>query len=86
MHLASKLSESMVEELDLCRAGIEADCEGLTQLAEAWTKRPFQKLYLKNNPMGHAEIIKFITMLRTLVPSETADETFMGNGKIPRCC
>jgi Ran GTPase-activating protein (RanGAP) involved in mRNA processing and transport len=85
-HLARTLSESMVEELDLCRAGIVADCEGLTQLAEAWAKRPFKKLFLKNNPMGHAEIIKFITMLGTLVPSVELDETFMGNVDIPRCC
>merc|ERR1712007_97190 len=55
VHLASTLPESMVEELDLAEVAIEAKCEGLSQLASAWVKRPFPKLYLKNNPMGQQE-------------------------------
>jgi len=85
VHLASKLPESMVEKLDLSKVGIEAKCEGLSQLAKAWAKRPFPKLYLQNNPMGSAEVMNFITALQTLMPSETVDETFMGNVNM-RCC
>merc|ERR1719311_760788 len=78
-HLASKLSESMVEELDLSGVGIEAKCEGLSQLAKAWVKRPFPKLYLRDNPMGSTEVMNFITTIQTLMPSDPVGATFMGN-------
>jgi len=85
VHLASNLPESMVEKLDLSKFGIEAKCEGLCELAKAWAKRPFPTLYLQNNPMGFAEVRNFITALQTLMPSETGDDTFMGNFS-KRCC
>jgi len=87
VHLASKLSESMVEELDLSGVGIEAKCEGLSQLAGAWVKRPFPKLYLRNNPMGQTEVMNFIkTLQTTLIPSGPVDATWMGNVDFRRCC
>lgn len=85
VHLASKLSESMVEELDLTGIGLEAKCEGLSQLANAWVKRPFPKLYLKSNPMGQQEVINFITVLQTLIPPGLVDATWLGNVGM-RCC
>lgn len=66
-HLASKLSESSVVELDLSGTGIEGGCEGLSQLAKAWVERPFSKLCLKNNAMTQEGILNFITTLRTLM-------------------
>jgi Ran GTPase-activating protein (RanGAP) involved in mRNA processing and transport len=85
LHLASALPESMVEHLNLSNVGIEPKCEGLTQLAKAWVKRPFPELCLQNNPMGYNEVMKYITALQALVPNETMDETFMGNANIG-CC
>lgn len=85
VHLASTLPETMVERLNLKQVGIEAECEGLTELARAWVKRPFPTLNLQMNPMGQDEVMKFIAVLQELRPSETVDETFLGNVEI-RCC
>mmetsp|Transcript_17232 Transcript_17232/g.45945 ORF Transcript_17232/g.45945 Transcript_17232/m.45945 type:complete len:328 (+) Transcript_17232:74-1057(+) len=85
LHLASTLPESMVQHLNLANVGIEPKCEGLTQLAKAWIKRPFPELCLQNNPMGYAEVIKFITALQDLVPKEAVDETLLGNAGVG-CC
>jgi len=68
VHLASKLPESMVVDLDLSGVGIEAECEGLSQLAKAWVKRPFSQLCLNNNAMTQLGILNFIDTLRTLMP------------------
>jgi hypothetical protein len=86
VHLASKLPESMVERLDLSKVGIEKKCEGLIQLAKAWVKRPFPKLHILGNPMGFKEVMNFIAVLQTLMPTEDVDETFMGNISLRPCC
>merc|ERR1711957_795174 len=66
VHLARKLSESLVDELGLEGTGIEAKCQGLSELAKAWAQRPFSRLRLNDNPMGMDEVKHFVQTLRTL--------------------
>lgn len=66
VEISKHLPGSMIEELGLEGNEIEAHCEGLGKLGEAWVKRPFPRIRLSDNMMSQEDIQQFVKTLRLM--------------------